>query len=245
MALIDKFFKILKIRLKDSFEIDGLTFEILDESDWNLGKINHPKLNYEGPVPTYMITNKNNIAWRIDNVKHFVGEKVEHIAFLTSNDLYQIVRTQNTKFVSFVNRFGDVTKHEIPLKIKNKIKSSFSQIDDKFVDFIKTDYVTNFVPRSSKMKINFSHFVISSDMDSIDISIYCKNITIKKPDGSLVSILDVEHYEGQELLDYLNLDWPEYAESLYWGIFSNSGLLSSKFFYDPEFDGLRFYLDIP
>ena len=241
MALIDKFFKILRIRLKDSFEIDGLTFEILDESDWNLGEISHPKLKYEGPVPTYMITNKNNISWRVDNVKHFVGNKVEDIAMLTSNDLYEIVRTQKTKFVSFVDRFGNFADYEIPLKIKNRIKSSFLEIDDIFVDFIKTDYVTNFLPRSSQMKINFSHFKIAVSMDSIEIYIYCKDITIKKPDGSLVSILDVS-YNGEELLDYLNWDWPEYAESLYWEIFSDSGLLSDKFFYDPEYDGVRFHL---
>ena len=78
-------------------------------------------------------------------------------------------------------------------------------------------------------------------MDSIEIYIYCKDITIKKPDGSLVSILDVS-YNGEELLDYLNWDWPEYAESLYWEIFSDSGLLSDKFFYDPEYDGVRFHL---
>ena len=79
--------------------------------------------------------------------------------------------------------------------------------------------------------------------DYIDVFIWVNESNILTPDGDIRPTIDVrkDDSENETIFEYLNYEWPEFAESLFWGIFTKTGLMNNKSFYDEDVDYFRFY----
>ena len=86
-------------------------------------------------------------------------------------------------------------------------------------------------------------FDIDSSNDAIDIFINTPYNIVKKPNGEELNANEIKSkFSNETLFEYLNWDWPEFAENLFWEIFRSAGLIGELSFYDDEVDYIRFYL---
>ena len=235
-------FKLIRTHLKDEFKIDdNISLKYVDDQDdWELGHLY--TFGYVGPVPTYRVINPNDVAWRSVNIKQIVMDKLELLTKMIGN---MKIRAVMDNSFAIVDESGNDIKNKdyIPKRTKLEIKKGISELDGKFFELPKSNTMKTYVEPGTKISFEFGNFNFEMGGDYIDVFIRVNKSNILTPDGDIRPTIDVrkDDSENETIFEYLNYEWPEFAESLFWGIFTKTGLMNNKSFYDEDVDYFRFY----
>jgi hypothetical protein len=233
-------FKLIRQHLKDRFTIGNLILEYVEDTDLWVKK-HLPHLGYHGPVPTYRIVNSDEVAWRMVNIMEITNrEKLEILGKMIGNES---VKKSLSNCVQFINKSGNVNEYEIPQKTKDEISKKIQNLNGQYFDLPKSNAIKKFIDWGASISFEFSSvFNMESSGDGIDFFITVLDNLVRTPNGEELNMYDIKSKTSNEtLFDYLNWEWPEFAEGIFWGIFASSGLIDELSFYDQEIDYIRFY----
>ena len=234
------FFKLIRQHLKDRFTIGNLILEYVEDTNlWVNGHI--PNLNYYGPIPTYRMVNSDKVPWRMANVAGIThDEKLQMLGKMINN---KSVTMSLTECVKFIDKSGRTRGYVIPQKFKDVISKKIIDLNGEYFELPKSVAIKKFMDWGGSISFKFNGiFNIDSSGDAIDIFIDVSDTLVRTPDGEELNANKIKSkFSDETLFDYLNWDWPEFAESLFWTIFASSGLIDELSFYDQDVDYIRFY----
>lgn len=235
------FFKLIRQHLKDRFTIGNLILEYVEDTNlWVEGHL--PNLNYHGPIPTYRIVNSDEVPWRMANVVAIThDEKLQMLGKMINN---KSVTMSLTNCVKFIDKLGRQRNYGIPQKIKDKISKEIIDLNGEYFKLPNSVAIKKFIDLGGLISFEFDGvFDIDSSNDAIDVFINTPDNIVKKPNGEELNANEIKSkFSNETLFEYLNWDWPEFAENLFWEIFRSAGLIGELSFYDDEVDYIRFYL---
>jgi len=233
-------FKLIRQHLKDRFTIGNLILEYVEDTDLWVKK-HLPHLGYHGPVPTYRIVNSDKVPWRMANVAAITYDaKLEMLGKMIGNES---VKRSLSECVKFIDKSGRIRDYFIPQKFKDVISKKIIDLNGEYFELPKSNAIKKFINWGASISFEFSGvFNMDSSGDAIDFFIAVSDNLVRTTDGEELNMYDIKSKTSNEtLFDYLNWDWPEFAESIFWGIFASSGLIDELSFYDQEIDYIRFY----
>ncbi len=237
-------FKLVINHLKKEFKIDGIVLKLVeDQNKWSERHLH--TFGYLGPVPTYMLYNPNDSCWRSSNLYAIIQDKLDNlIKMIGDNTIRRVI----THLIVIINSSGNDINNDyyISKKVQSKINKGLSQLDGKFFELPKSQAIKKYVEHGTKISFEFSHVYYEFSGEQIDVFLRVSESNIMTPDGDLIPTLDVIYEESdlETIIEYLNYEWPEFAEGLCWGIFTDAGLMSDITFYDSGVDYFRFYFQL-